>query len=67
MNMSGPDTGTVVQTRSVLCFPDICTDADPDSADPDSALFVSDLKDANKKSFFFLVFFCLLLFKGKFT
>jgi hypothetical protein len=31
---------------------------DPD-ADPDPAIFVSDLQDANKK-----LFFCLLLFLG---
>jgi hypothetical protein len=34
---------------------------DPD-ADPDPAIFVSDLQDVNKK-----LFFCLLLFEGKCT
>jgi len=37
---------------------------DPD-ADP--AILVSDLQDANKKKFFSLSFFCLLLFHGTFT
>jgi hypothetical protein len=37
---------------------------DPD-ADP--AIFVIDLQDANKKLFFVLKFFCLLLFEGTFT
>jgi len=37
---------------------------DPD-ADP--AILVSDLQDANKKIFFSLSFFCLLLFHGTFT
>jgi hypothetical protein len=32
--------------------------------DPDPAIFVIDLQDANKKQFFF---FCLLLFEGAFT
>ncbi len=36
---------------------------DPD-ADPDPAIFVSDLEDVNKK---FFVVFCLLVFKGTFT
>ncbi len=36
--------------------------------DPDPANFVIDLQDANKFFFyFFLNFFCLLLFKGTFT
>ncbi len=33
--------------------------------DPDPALFVTDLQDANKK-LFFSKFFCLLLFEGTF-
>ncbi len=37
---------------------------DPD-ADPDPAIFVIDLKDANKK--LILKTFCLLLFEGTFT
>jgi len=32
------------------------------AADPDPAIFVSDLQDVNKK-----YFFCLLLFEGTFT
>jgi hypothetical protein len=32
--------------------------------DPDPAIFVIDLQDANENKFFF---FCLLLFKGTFT
>jgi hypothetical protein len=36
------------------------------SADPDPAIFVSDLEDGNKNIFFFYVF-CLLLFEGTFT
>jgi hypothetical protein len=40
---------------------------DPDSdADPEPAIFVTDLQDANKKLIFLKVF-CLLLFKGTFT
>jgi hypothetical protein len=39
---------------------------DPD-ADPDPAIFVSDLKDASKKLIFLQKFFCLLLFEGTFT
>ncbi len=38
---------------------------DPD-ADPDPAIFVIDLQDANKK-LFFKKFFCLLLFEGTFS
>jgi hypothetical protein len=38
---------------------------DPDS-DPDPAIFVIDLPDANK-SCFLEHFFCLLLFEGTFT
>ncbi len=34
--------------------------------DPDPAIFVIDLQDANKKLIFFLNF-CLLLFEGTFT
>jgi hypothetical protein len=34
--------------------------------DPDPAIFVIDLQDANK-SLFFKKFFCLLLFEGTFT
>jgi hypothetical protein len=37
-------------------------DADPD-ADPDPAIFVIDLRGANKNQ----KFFCLLLFEGTFT
>jgi hypothetical protein len=33
--------------------------------DPDPDIFIIDLQDANKK-LFFLKFFCLLLFEGKF-
>jgi hypothetical protein len=39
---------------------------DPD-ADPDPAVFVIDLQDANKKLILFKEFFCLLLFEGTFT
>ncbi len=39
---------------------------DPD-ADPDPAIFVIDLQDANKKLILFIIFFCLLLFEGTFT
>jgi hypothetical protein len=35
--------------------------------DPDPAIFVIDLLDANKKLIFFTNFFCLLLFEGRFT
>jgi hypothetical protein len=38
-------------------------DSDPD-ADPDPAIFVNDLQDANKK---ISKFFCLLIFEGTFT
>ncbi len=38
---------------------------DPDS-DPDPAIFVIDLQDANKKQFK-KMFFCLLLFEGTLT
>jgi hypothetical protein len=44
-------------------------DPDPD-ADPDPAIFVIDLQDANKKIIFFKKVFLLtgvLLFKGAFT
>jgi len=34
--------------------------------DPDPAIFVHDLQQANKKQIF-SKFFCLVLFKGKFT
>jgi hypothetical protein len=34
--------------------------------DPDTAIFVIDLQDANKKQFFIL-FFLLITFEGKFT
>jgi hypothetical protein len=40
-------------------------DPDPD-ADPDPAIFVTDLQDANKKLIFSAKFFCLLLFEGTF-
>jgi hypothetical protein len=39
---------------------------DPDS-DPDPAIFVIDLQDANKKQILKNKFFCLLLFEGTFT
>jgi hypothetical protein len=39
---------------------------DPDS-DPDPAIFVIDLQDANKKIIFLKKFFCFLLFEGIFT
>jgi hypothetical protein len=40
---------------------------DPDSdVDPDSAIFVIDLQDANKK-LILKKFFCSLLFEGTFT
>ena len=35
--------------------------------DPDLAIFVTDLQDANKKLIFLKEFFCLLLFEGTFT
>jgi hypothetical protein len=35
--------------------------------DPDPAIFVIVLQDANKKLYFCKKFFCLLLFKGTFT
>jgi hypothetical protein len=35
--------------------------------DPDPAIFVVDLQDANKKQFFLRKFFCLLIFEGTFT
>jgi hypothetical protein len=35
--------------------------------DPDPAIFVIDLQDANKSTFFLKRFFCLLLFEGTFT
>jgi hypothetical protein len=38
---------------------------DPD-ADPDPAIFISDLQDANKQQIY-KKFFCLLLFDGTFT
>jgi hypothetical protein len=38
---------------------------DPD-LDPDPAIFVIDLQDANKKTNF-MKFFCLLLFEATFT
>jgi hypothetical protein len=41
-------------------------DPDPD-ADPDPAIFVTDLQGANKKRFFFDKFVYLLLFEGTFT
>jgi hypothetical protein len=41
---------------------------DPNSdLDPDPAIFVIDLQDANKKLIFFKQFFCLLLFEGTMT
>jgi hypothetical protein len=43
--------------------PDPDSDADP-NVDPDSAIFVSDLQEVNKK---LLYVFCLLLFEGTFT
>jgi hypothetical protein len=39
---------------------------DPD-ADPDPAIFVINLQDANKKIIFSKRFFCLLLFEGTVT
>ena len=35
--------------------------------DPDPAIFVIDLQDADKKTNFLRKFFCLLLFEGTFT
>jgi hypothetical protein len=49
--------------------PDLDSDSDPDpnlDADPDPAIFVTDLQEATKNSFF-LKFFCLLHFDGIFT
>jgi hypothetical protein len=41
---------------------------DPDPvANPDPAIFISDLQDANKKLIFVEKFFCILLFEGIFT
>jgi hypothetical protein len=37
------------------------------SADPDLAIFIIDLQDADKKLIFFIKFFCILLFEGAFT
>jgi hypothetical protein len=39
---------------------------DPD-ADPDAAIFVIDVQDANKKRIFLKKFFCFLLFEGTVT
>jgi hypothetical protein len=39
-------------------------DSDPD---PDPAIFVIDLQEANKKLILLKKFFCLLLFEGTFT
>jgi hypothetical protein len=41
-------------------------DPDPD-ADPDPAIFLTDLQDANKKLIFYLKVFCLLLLEGAHT
>jgi hypothetical protein len=35
--------------------------------DPDPAIFIIDLQDANKKIIFSKKFFCILLFEGTFT
>jgi hypothetical protein len=35
--------------------------------DPDPAIFIIELQDANKKLMFLTKFFCLLLFEGIFT
>jgi hypothetical protein len=35
--------------------------------DPDPAIFVSDLQDINRKLFFLLRFFAVLLFEGTFA
>jgi hypothetical protein len=35
--------------------------------DPDPAIFIIGLQDANKKQFFLTKFFCILLFEGIFT
>jgi hypothetical protein len=35
--------------------------------DPDPAIFIIDLQDANKKLIFLKEIFCLLLFEGTFT
>jgi hypothetical protein len=44
------------------CGPDPDADLDP-VADPDSAIFVSDLQDLNKKLFFFRSFFAYYFLK----
>jgi hypothetical protein len=41
-------------------------DLDPD-ADADSAIFIIDLQDTNKKEIFIKKFFCILLIEGTFT
>ncbi len=46
--------------------PDPDLDPDPGS-DPYPAFFVIDLQDANKQKLGLNIFFCLLLFEGKFT
>jgi hypothetical protein len=33
-------------------------------SDPDPAIFIIDLQDANKKLIFLKLFFCILLFEG---
>jgi hypothetical protein len=35
--------------------------------DPDPAILIIDLQDANKKQILLKTFFCLLLFEGTFT
>jgi hypothetical protein len=40
-------------------------DSDPD-LDPNPAIFIIDLQDANKKLILLKKFFCLLLFEGTF-
>jgi hypothetical protein len=35
--------------------------------DPDPAIFIIDLQDANKKLIYLKKFFCLFLFEGTFT
>ncbi len=46
---------------------DLCLwQMDPD-ADPDPAIFIIDLQDANKKLIFLKHFFCILLLEGTFT
>jgi hypothetical protein len=47
-----------------LCLLLMDLDSDPDQ---DHAIFVIDLKDANKKQILFKKVFCLLLFEGTFT